>query len=143
MFRKDFSIGNIISYPCQETVTNFHPNHIKVQLDALCQDQDTINILKRKCPIHRLRNGFFAEEKSLYDYVLELQQSNDAAAMEKAQSIVFHIGNEEWNKVVEVLAVTRNWFDPLTETTGSKIMRALIETGTITEDTISNNVKYI
>ncbi len=115
-------------------------NQLKNQLHELIKDDSLNIILNKTCGIRRLRNYFFlAEEKySLYEYLAKLIE-DDFSGMEKAQTVITSLSQRDWPAVENGLAITRNWMDPLTETTGSKVWRSLRDSHTVKNHLTSNN----
>lgn len=117
------------------------------QLSALTDhgndmDNKVLNILQQPCLIQRATNLFFSENITLHKYLQNLSAASNLAAREKAQAIIYHLNNRDWNKLKEALSITRNWLDPLTETTGLKIYRALEEAGFLSADDNSNIINH-
>jgi len=74
-------------------------------------------------------NYFFEENLSLGDYLIGLAAKSPEGA-EKAQRIIYHLNNKEFDLVAKELAAHRSPLDWGT-TTGTRIWNSLINTGLV------------
>lgn len=100
-------------------------NSLHDELDALYKDKELEPLLEKVCTIRRLRFGFAGEDAHLGGYLTSLINSNNFSEMTKAKAAIYCLKQKNYKNVAEVLSVSRNWFDPWTQTTGTKIWNCL------------------
>lgn len=119
-------LDEIVNRRCNVIAAKEKPeNTLDEELAKLSQDETLNKILTTKIAIRRLSSMFFEEQCNLHDYLKNLITSDEESAQLKAQNIIACLNNHDYNNLAQELSISRNWFDPWTETTGTKIWNAL------------------